>query len=999
MAEAHGFAGHTYGDAGILSYRLADQYRGDQVGSLESSRHTEKEPRFSVVGAIAELYPPSKAAQPSASSIAWRARLEQQRWLSKSHPEAFMGNFAFQEPLREDLTKFKAVETSTNDRPLLATGSMPTVSYRQDVIRGPVPFLASAVGVSGELLRLSVADQTDLQWDDSRDASLQFSVIDPLQGEKEVTWATDGLPITQVKYVQGLSNQFNVQWLLVQKETSTTVLQPEYHHVPITDAQIMDGSIIATSATSVKPNPILTISHSDTGGNAHSDIVFIPADFDQRSSLALIDECGFWSIWRLMGTHRIDLNTVRVFLQACGHINTGPLAEFPSQHDHPAEKHGLLVVCKSSIAELDPLETDARTRFASSKPILLMWKADRLQAVNIHSATMVSPLKGLWTPEGKNNRIITVQRCPATESRVFILTEKNLVWAEIRNDQDKLTTLLTVPHIGDIGEGPSIPTMTTCALEDGTAMVLTFSIKTNQLSVYWFKAEDNGHVRWHRHVTSLSSTMDPAQSSHISQLTVTPLRLTVSDDRSSSGLGAEYKSAGVEFFQVNMLFDDLSLRHGIYTTVYTPDQEVVLPKKRLDWSMTKQQRQWKKRRDKFLERFATTFVLPDGMTEKDLISLMQRNNADESELAGRQKESEVKVPQPVRLNMERICRSIGRNLAEAQRRGPKGLPINLFIAVQDILDTTEPGSRAPLTTWHQLPEFVGDDAELDDVENGMEAEIQNLFDAADENKVIPQVRRFNDKEPTDSLVSFADLFTEYCNLWLDGPGFRITDTVQEQRRVWVAEVARSMLLSSYGVLVQDVTVFGPQRLEVSRAQSREPASSAMLTSSPHNSQLPQAPPDLTNSNDDALARLSLLAPSLSTTQPPTSRSHNLLSYWPAERGHDPERYVSTVAVASDDKFREARERLQRKEAKRRSHIDKFRLQSMTRRSSVRGREDEVIGSSPGPTHVQAMSSQAQPSSSQTQAPSITQVTMSQPVSGAFGARKKKSKPKRKSGFR
>ncbi|KAJ3483057.1 hypothetical protein NLG97_g7400 [Lecanicillium saksenae] len=1015
MAEAHGFAGHIYGDAGILSYRLANQRLGDQVGDLNSSRHihkgkniadndhsspnTFKEPRFSIVGASAELYPPSKTVQPNVGSDSWRMRREQQRWLIKSHPEAAMGNFAFQDPLREDMSKFKAAETLTKDRPLLAIGSMPTVTGRQD--SKPVPFLASAAGESGGVLRLTLADQTGWEWGGSKDASLQLSVIDPLQTEKEIKWVSGGLPITQIKFAEGLSNQAHVRWLLVQRATSTTIFQPEHHPSLTTENQAFRGSS-SNSAAMIKANPILKLQHTDTGGNAHADVAFSPAAYGRDALLALIDECGFWSIWNLQGTYRVGLNTTRVMQRSFGHINSGPLQEFPIAHKFPAEKHGLLAISSPKAPELDPLETDTRTGSTIlASPILLMWKADRLQAVNMHPVSLVSPLKKFWAPENKNNRIMDVQKCPATESRIFILTEKNLVWAEVRQGQHQPTVILTIPHIGD---GSLMPKMTTCALENGTAMAFIFSPKTNQLFVHWLDSRANGPVQWHRHVTSLPNTKGGSPLSTISQLTVTPLHLDVSGSKYPSGLGVQYKRSGVEFFQVNILFDNLSIRYGIYTTMYDPNQEIVLPTKRLAWSMTEQQRQWKKRRRHFLQHFEKAFVLPDGVTEKFLASAMQRRDV-ENELVS-QNEPEVRAPQPVRLNMERLCLAIGCNLAETQQKGPKGLPRDLFEALQDLFDSSEPGSRAPMATWHQLAEAVGDEAEFDDVENGMETEIEKLFDATDENKIVPQVRRFNEKEPADGLVSFTYLYSEYCNLWLDSEGSRITNNIQEQRTVWVAEVARNMLFSSYGVLVQDVPVFGPQNLDVSQPRSRGPASSAILTSSPHSSQFSHAPSESADGSDGAIARLRLLAPSLDTTQLASSKSHNLLSYWPAQRGHDPDSYVSTVAVASDDKFREARERLQRKEAKRRSHVDKFRRQSMMRQSIGRGREDEVMGSSPGPTRVQPMSSQAGPrssqvgpSSSQTQAPSMPPLTMSQPVSGTFGARKKKAKPKRKSGFR
>lgn len=42
MAEAHGFTGHAYGDAGILTYRLANEHSENHIGNLESSRYTER---------------------------------------------------------------------------------------------------------------------------------------------------------------------------------------------------------------------------------------------------------------------------------------------------------------------------------------------------------------------------------------------------------------------------------------------------------------------------------------------------------------------------------------------------------------------------------------------------------------------------------------------------------------------------------------------------------------------------------------------------------------------------------------------------------------------------------------------------------------------------------------------------------------------------------------------------------------------------------------------
>jgi RNA polymerase I-specific transcription initiation factor RRN6 len=116
-----------------------------------------------------------------------------------------------------------------------------------------------------------------------------------------------------------------------------------------------------------------------------------------------------------------------------------------------------------------------------------------------------------------------------------------------------------------------------------------------------------------------------------------------------------------------------------------------------------------------------------------------------------------------------------------------------------------------------------------------------------------------------------------------------------------------------------------------------------------------------------------------------------------------------VAIAEDRKFDDARQRLQKIETRRKAFSDKYKRASQLpppSSSSLRqgfGSQAEQHQDSlnvpirpAAPMMGQIMSSQAMPGSSQSQGP--PQVTMSQPVSGAFGERKK-AKKKKKSGFR
>lgn len=122
---------------------------------------------------------------------------------------------------------------------------------------------------------------------------------------------------------------------------------------------------------------------------------------------------------------------------------------------------------------------------------------------------------------------------------------------------------------------------------------------------------------------------------------------------------------------------------------------------------------------------------------------------------------------------------------------------------------------------------------------------------------------------------------------------------------------------------------------------------------------------------------------------------SILSYWPTERGIDTKDYISSIAVASDKQFDESRERLRKREAKRKAQ-EKFKRPAFMRQGfpSEERRKDEQLGTQPGPAQI--LSSQVVPPSSQIQG---QPVTMSQPVAGAFGDRKKVKKGKKKSGFR
>lgn len=145
-----------------------------------------------------------------------------------------------------------------------------------------------------------------------------------------------------------------------------------------------------------------------------------------------------------------------------------------------------------------------------------------------------------------------------------------------------------------------------------------------------------------------------------------------------------------------------------------------------------------------------------------------------------------------------------------------------------------------------------------------------------------------------------------------------------------------------------------------------------------------------------MRRLKLLVPSLEPGKLGSAKCPKILSFWPTERGVKTGDYVSSVAISTEEKFQDAKDRLQRKEAKRRALTERYKRPAFMRQGFPT-RDEPGPDAASIPPSMQIMSSQqAAPESSQTQGP---WVTMSQPVAGAFGDRKKGKKAKRKSGFR
>ncbi|KAH8125832.1 hypothetical protein ACSS6W_005613 [Trichoderma asperelloides] len=996
------------GAPGILKY-IPSEHPEETLGILETSRITSKSPHFKIVGSSFKTYAASRTQLPEASTRLWRERQVQERWLSKSHPEIAMGNTAFQDILKEDMEELIISDETPNTRPLLAIGHSPDPSDKSGVKKFPI--MAVASGESGEILRLACMENAQWQWGENGDAFLNAAIIDSTDRAAEATWADDGLPIRQIIFAGTRLQDESHRWLLVQKETKITILWPELRQVPTASTQSV-SNFAQERPSLINPNPLFTIHSHETGGSAHSDVALIPTASGRSQQIAIINETGYWSIWDLPAAWQSQRKgPSQLSLSKCGHISDGLLNELPSTSSHPNERHGILVVEGKGPEKIESSPSPSYNgRGNDTTQYLLMWNHEKMEVLNLDANILLPRLGRIIRDRGKLDWILDVHRSPIKQDHVFILTQYHITWVDLLSRGEsasgplKPSILLSCPHLGTKNDDSR---MFVCRASDDdkdTSLVFIYYPRMGQLCIYWFTFSAVGRMpQWHRDIISLPGSEDrefPAKNL-IEFLRVDPVHLAISVREGASSPGIDYYQRGVRFYQLSFLGKDLSLQRCLCATSDDRALEIQVPTSPVAWADVRQQKQKEKRRKTAIAHVTSSFVLPDDITTEDVEALLNREEVEDVSNSDDLRSISV-GPRPVYAKMGRIYQALQNSLQISIDKGETGLPSHLFDALRQCLNDGFDQGRLPLLTWNEVVDVMLRNPTYEPADDPMREEMESLLDEVDERIVVTQLRRNDTGEDSMSLVSLQYLQRHFFEVWLNPVKGAISEDMQRVRQIWAAELAREAFLSNYGIMFQNIPVLGPASSEVaeeghkSRAESLtfssqitapSRSSSRDIGSSPASS---PAASTVSPDADGAIQRLRLLAQSLDTDMLDASKRSKILSYWPKERGIDPNDYVSSLARANEELFRDAKERLKRKEAKRKAQTEKFKRPAFMRQ----GLPDINPMAPMRPQPMQIMSSQAAPAATQTQVPIVT---MSQPVPGMFGDRKKKKK--RKSGFR
>lgn len=625
-----------------------------------------------------------------------------------------MGNSELSGLLTEDIDRFKNLDEAANTQPLLSIGEMMDLSLpsRSSV----TSVLAAATGESGELLRLARIENSRWVWDDDKDCILHLSVIDPMDQDDELIWRSDGLPISQIKFAKSVSRSESIRWLLVQKQTSTSILHPEYHKIPQTESWSYEKT--QQKLSRISPNATVTLGHRETGGNAHSDVAFnAPAD-DWAPQICVVDECGYWTLWNVLASSRTDKKRMRLSLYRCGHIWEGALNLIPTTPMYPAEKHGVLFVGGQRTGDFwDDAYPGGLGRpggMALRSSHILLWNSERFEIVDFETNSFLPRILEFSSTKAKFGRILDIQLSPVNQNHIFVLTARFIVWVDIFHPskdpktESKSRILLTCPHGPASRDGLRMTTNRSIETEGACAMVSVYSSNDSQVSIHWFGLSPDSEIpQWHSQMASLSRDQKTkGEPFAIQELVIQPLKLTCPSR--SSGVGSRYRREGVQFYQGMMLGQGLGIRYCMFFASEDPRLEVTLPVNRVAWTKTNQNRRWRKKRLQILRHMGETVVVPDSMTDEAMKFLSSRRRDKDTEaLELTVNPAPQNPPRPIHLNVDVLARAIGELVRGTTGQLRIGLPTELFGAIQKALQHGQSTGRLPLMTWYDpKPDIV-----------------------------------------------------------------------------------------------------------------------------------------------------------------------------------------------------------------------------------------------------------------------------------------------------
>lgn len=688
-------------------------------------------PSLLQVSPFEQWYPSTQSrAPPSAAVTSLRNSKPQRAWLLKNAPEAFYGSLDSGILLKDELKEEPQASGNDNTPTALILLSHGTITDTTDPLRlTETPALAMATGSSGHILRIVKLQQEQWKWSEDDDDSLRMSSADAAD---EGHWCGSNVPITQVKFATWRGMHESLRWLLVQRTTSTTIFEPELQALPVSCGDRHCG-FQATGLSFISPRPILTVTSAQTGGNPHCDVAFNPPGAGKPSQLAIIDTCGDWTVWDIVGNTATRSKKLKPVLKACGSFATGPLDTITPTISSEREIHRVIWLPPGSrsLAGRDVPQSPSGSSASSSSTPSPPGSSTTLRRANTLALcikTMSKTIK-LGSPDferelnltRRNNRgaqldaILDVASHPVDPLQVFVLTSSRLFWLDLSSPPSTAPDELYDADDEEVGSKPRPAVVLSCPhLRGSDRMTLRLSVSlghelrfclvsvysTENMSISLFclgSSETGGQAIMSQGSAMLQPSAEPNNSFHGPQTLVLIPEPFIKRPRSSSprdgsrGLGDDFESRDLSFCQVIALVEGLGLHAApVIYSLQPLSSPISPPSIRISDVQTPAIR-----RKSILQHFGASFVVSDEFQENlDLeLPLPQRTLELRPKLKGQRSTlRDVDMSLVVNLIFDKIAYAVERIEKPNERTSPFAPLMSIREAVE------EDEGRQPLDT-------------------------------------------------------------------------------------------------------------------------------------------------------------------------------------------------------------------------------------------------------------------------------------------------------------
>ncbi|KAL6715073.1 hypothetical protein ACLMJK_007334 [Lecanora helva] len=438
---------------------------------------------------------------------------------------------------------------------LLALGHAEDSTSRRNVKR--VPIIATTGGSAGEVVKLVRLNEERLAWGKGEKLSLRrFSCKDCA----EALWMGNGSPIQQLVFAE-VDGQPS-PWLAIRYYGGVSILNPQFRQA----ADFAKLPLRSDLGSQIYPNPVIELSIERSRRVQFADVAFHPQDNQQ---FATIDQGGYWSIWNV---RNIDSQRgIRMIEKGLeGHLLNELESEDHTQSDLLGDGWGVI-------------------QWVGSSGYIFTASREHVSIFGLQSDAKKLDVPDLFSRKRKD-WILDVKKRSSDDASFLVLTSSTLYWLRLTASNDSESERIDAhislawKHFMDSDDTSlslnilNPPEDSGLKSDNAVMKILLFSRASGLTLVYQFARSINDEAisTSDPFLLSIANTdqADGAglntgknlihRSIAISNIVTRALPFEFNYRNPRTGLGQTYLNNNVSFFQVSILYRDLSVSECLY---------------------------------------------------------------------------------------------------------------------------------------------------------------------------------------------------------------------------------------------------------------------------------------------------------------------------------------------------------------------------------------------------------------------------------------------------